>query len=545
MDKRGKALIVIAGILISVVLIVVPLVFSADSENIKIYDENSKTVTIKNGSNVEIASIQLNTPLMNYVPRGYQKVAEFTINSKEAYSNVFNDMKFYDLKNNNQIISRQFDYKVRSYETIIVDDYEYRCETKETLGNGTIIQDCQNVKVSSHSEQKEVWTQLEGTDFNEGEVLTIGIFTDVQKGDNVEWIATLYGVSINEWAGWTESLNSGLQVYWKFDEANGTIVDSIGNVNLTVWSGDPIYNATGRVGGAIQFDGSGNDTFIDNVADVSVFSFNSTEDLTYNFWMKAPVQPTASHYLFNLDLGTPTSVLHWANYDTHVPRTDLSMYGGGVGLVVQGVGNDNWNMITRIRNNSGQDFYVYVNGVYNISDLGNSAAAGTATVAVWGDYGGSDQQLTYKVDEFGFWKRSLSGSEILQLYNNGSGISYGVYSPNYTITFNLTDSNTGVQIDTSGPQSHFDISCSNNFATTDVDNPYNATNFGNGIVECTFSNLKDTNLFPYFDKTQNITADSNKTVNIPMSKSGGLTPEEHDWLEAIHNCVINGIGCYS
>lgn len=36
---------------------------------------------------------------------------------------------------------------------------------------------------------------------------------------------------------------------------------------------------------------------------------------------------------------------------------------------------------------------------------------------------------------------------------------------------------------------------------------------------------------------------SNKTVQVPMSSSEGLTAEEHDWLEAVYKCVINGTGC--
>ena len=47
----------------------------------------------------------------------------------------------------------------------------------------------------------------------------------------------------------------------------------------------------------------------------------------------------------------------------------------------------------------------------------------------------------------------------------------------------------------------------------------------------------------YFDETVNIIADSNKTVQIPMSPTEGLTQEEHDWLEAVYLCVINGTGC--
>jgi len=108
----------------------------------------------------------------------------------------------------------------------------------------------------------------------------------------------------------------------------------------------------------------------------------------------------------------------------------------------------------------------------------------------------------------------------------------------------LTDSYTGEQIDTSSPQDSFDISCDNGFTATNVENPYTAVNFGNGIVECTFSDLTtNAGKSRYFDKTQNITVTQNETIKISMSASNTLTPEEHDWLEAVYNCVIGGTGC--
>jgi hypothetical protein len=47
----------------------------------------------------------------------------------------------------------------------------------------------------------------------------------------------------------------------------------------------------------------------------------------------------------------------------------------------------------------------------------------------------------------------------------------------------------------------------------------------------------------YFTENQTIIADSNKTVEIQMSPSFGLSQEEHDWLEAVYLCLINGTGC--
>ncbi len=111
---------------------------------------------------------------------------------------------------------------------------------------------------------------------------------------------------------------------------------------------------------------------------------------------------------------------------------------------------------------------------------------------------------------------------------------------NWTITFNLTSSDTGKQLDTSGPQPSFDVSCTNEHSDTNVDNPHTDLNsFSHGTYNCTFSEITDINN-PYRDKTITFTADSSKTVEVVVSRVGGLTEEEHNWLQFLYNCFNSG-----
>jgi len=68
------------------------------------------------------------------------------------------------------------------------------------------------------------------------------------------------------------------------------------------------------------------------------------------------------------------------------------------------------------------------------------------------------------------------------------------------------------------------IGATNVFAPGDYICQYTATSSGVG----------------YFDKTNSFTADSNKTVVVPMSSSAGLTAEEHNWLEFLYTCFNSG-----
>ncbi|MBI2134492.1 hypothetical protein HYU09_00745 [Candidatus Woesearchaeota archaeon] len=110
---------------------------------------------------------------------------------------------------------------------------------------------------------------------------------------------------------------------------------------------------------------------------------------------------------------------------------------------------------------------------------------------------------------------------------------------NWTIKFNLTDSGTGKQIDTSAGNSHFDVSCSNGYTATNVENPHTATNaFSLGLHNCTFSDLISGDT--YRSNTIAFTANADKTIEVTMSITGGLTEEEHIWLESLYTCFTTG-----
>lgn len=105
-----------------------------------------------------------------------------------------------------------------------------------------------------------------------------------------------------------------------------------------------------------------------------------------------------------------------------------------------------------------------------------------------------------------------------------------VMPPVYNITFNVTDSLTGFQL----PGLVSSIECNNSFSVYYLPNPAGPYTFYEGSYECTFTKMGR------YNTTQIFVADSDKTVIIPMSEQKQLTTEEHTWLEALYQCVING-----
>ena len=183
---------------------------SFEWDNFKNYDEETKTITIRNGLTfgTKISEIELKTPLNYLVPRGYQKVAEFEVRNFKDYNNALKELELYNKKKGDEFTEdnkfiRNYDFKYLTYENISVNDYGIILT--KYLKNGTGVHT--RGIIGNHIEQKEKWNDLILDDFKENDILTIGIFIEVQKGDYVEWIPNFFGVRIDEWASWGEIIN--------------------------------------------------------------------------------------------------------------------------------------------------------------------------------------------------------------------------------------------------------------------------------------------------------------------------------------------------
>ncbi len=195
-------------VLMFLMIFLVGNVSAMEWDNAGRYNEETKTMTIKNGCDPfglvclgsDIADIQLLSELqVHFRYEGYKKVAEMKVTIYEDYNNAFKELELFNKKDRNKKFLRDYDFKVLETEEISVDDYGL--VLIETLGNGTEIYESQII--GNHIEQKETWVKLTPADFKKNDVVIIGIFTNVFYGDDVEWIPNLFGVRVDEWAGWS------------------------------------------------------------------------------------------------------------------------------------------------------------------------------------------------------------------------------------------------------------------------------------------------------------------------------------------------------
>jgi len=400
---------------------------------VKQYDLETQTVTIVNtlGLGRDIATAQLNTPLDYNVSVGYNKIAEFTVNLfDDSYLDAIGLTKLYNLNDNEKEFQRQLDYKYKVVKQVEVEDYDDVCSKPYV---------CEKVLTGTHFEDRIEWFDLDTSVLLKGEI-TIGIFTEVKKGDYVEWIPNLFGKKIGEWATWTASMNVDLISYWKLDETTGAVIDEQGANNGT--NNGATRGATGIILNAFDFV-TGESDYVD----VGQNTMDLTDgNMSINMWIK-PDDHTHQYQLFS---GNATN--GWTSL-----LTTGALIGFGKVGVAEVYSNDlvldgEWSMITIVYDGTANQVQFFINGTADSGGLDAFSSTFAADIDYWiGGHGVSEYYFNGVMDEIGLWNRSLSNSEITDLYNSGSGLPF--FSPptitlnspvdtynttNITITFNST-----------------------------------------------------------------------------------------------------------
>jgi len=423
-------------ILLVVVVIMILSVGTAsawDWDNLKTYDSKEQEVTITNafGLGETLMKAQLKTnPIVFVIPGKDRQVAEIeltTLNRDYGFENAFQDMKFYNNYNNREI-NRDFKYKLRNTvsQTPV---FETTCETKGFNINGSAIRVCTSEIVDYHYQYS--WKEIKSFDDIPLGTVTIGIFTDVQTTDYVEWIPNYYGRNVNEWAAWTSGYNNNLTAYWKFNNtlSNGGCcnftVDSLGTLNMTL---NTSVQQTGLFGNATlaNTEGSGS-------AGINLQNYGAgAEGFTINWWMNvtdnAAYGNGANYLCLNADdgrtAGIPNGGFNVQSINGATPKIYIEYDIGGDGVFAEyTITNETWQMIT-IRGN-GTTLDLWINGTKKETKAFAAINWANEVLRILGDSANAGNNMEgMLIDEMGFWNRSLSALELNGLYNNGTGMTY-------------------------------------------------------------------------------------------------------------------------
>jgi len=396
-----------------------PSVNALEFDNVKNYNEELKVVTITNNFGIGdvIGQAKLNTPLNVKVAPGYQKVAEFDIWAYDDYNDAIKQFTFTDMKKKEKI-NRDFDIKMRNYKEVIIQDY-YHDECVET--KSALDANCKIIKNGSHIEIKEVWTKVTPADLRKNEVITIGIFTEVKQDDFVDWIPTIYGVKIEEWATWEADINVGLLAYWQFNiSANDSHFSNDGTSHgATLTTGDG-----GKIGEAYAYDGINDDVSVPQTtnlsqglgdANASFTGWVYLEDNLDNPMIMEYRKNAGGYVTFTVSIASATGKLQYID-DGDGREVCTS---SGV------VPTQEWVFLSIRKDKSSQKIYLGVNNTETECAGDSGSSTGTGYPIFFGRSSWDSQYLEGKIDEVGIWSRLITTEELDFLYNNYTGLTYG------------------------------------------------------------------------------------------------------------------------
>lgn len=229
---------------------------------------------------------------------------------------------------------------------------------------------------------------------------------------------------------WTVGLDDGLFMYHNCSSSDAVVGDS--NFDLEVNVSDPIFaSGEGKIGDACDYDG--NDMF--QISENNQMYLNhSGENTTISFWLYK--NDTTDGLIWSKQYTSGWKI----SYDTgqHLDFGDIC--GSGIVLTDEDttINTEQWYHVAMTKNDTHCCYWLD-------SDMKNCTADGSVTTfdiitLTGGDSSGATQVM--KLDEIGFWNRTLSSDEISDLYNSGDGITYstGELYPNISILYPTNNS---------------------------------------------------------------------------------------------------------
>lgn len=220
------------------------------------------------------------------------------------------------------------------------------------------------------------------------------------------------------------TLKTNLVSFWEMQESSGTRYDAHGTNHLTANGTGGIGRGTGKVGYGADLELSDNDYF--SVADNS--SLDITGDMSISFWVY--LESFAGEPVVFDKMSMAGQRSFYIQLRTSYIRMSTSANGTATSTadVASSLTTATWYHIVVTYTASSGTMEAWVNGssLGTASGLNTSLYSGTAPLQIGRYQEGGTNHLDGILDQFGMWSKVLSGTEISDLYNSGTGMMYGI-----------------------------------------------------------------------------------------------------------------------
>jgi hypothetical protein len=212
---------------------------------------------------------------------------------------------------------------------------------------------------------------------------------------------------------------TGLQAFWKMDEASGTRYDAVGSNHLT--DNNTVTSAAGKVSDCAQFVVS-NQEWLSIVDDASLDV--GAEGAHWCCWVYADSLPVQRDVA-----GKRLTANEWCTSLMGTGAAQFTSWHGGVAKVAtSGTGvltTATWYFLDWWLDLPNSLIGISVNnGAASTTPTGGTAQDSGATRFDIGAIGSGVGSFDGRIDGFGFWNRLLTSDELTTLYNGGNGLAY-------------------------------------------------------------------------------------------------------------------------
>jgi hypothetical protein len=192
--------------------------------------------------------------------------------------------------------------------------------------------------------------------------------------------------------------------YWKLDEKSGTSAsDTSGNGNTGTLTNGPMW-VRGKVGGAVQFDGS------NDYIGVSNLLVSTNQDFTYEAWVKT-LDGNKEQTLINHSVSGGRSFQF--RYQSNYGRFMLEIDGGTAAYIYKTIPVNEFTHVGLTVN--GSTILFYINGVAYTTTSGSINLSTLTGIALGGRPGGlSADAFTGLLDDIKVYNYARTGKQIMQ-----------------------------------------------------------------------------------------------------------------------------------
>ncbi|MDE2041362.1 MAG: fibronectin type III domain-containing protein, partial [Patescibacteria group bacterium] len=259
--------------------------------------------------------------------------------------------------------------------------------------------------------------------------------------------ATLAHVSGRSLSAAVEGAGSGLVGWWPFDDGAGsTAGDASGNGNTGTLVGSPTWT-TGKIGGALQFNGTSQFVKVTENSGLPVYS--TTSPYSVSLWFKVPDYADQGFYTEGGGNGNGTGRFVIEGFNQGAPYIYIWGPWTELGHSTTKISTSTWHHVVWT-DNLGQTA-LYIDGVRDATNFNYTLAATSLAPCV---YVGAEPFDSFCATGFNFsdgliddvrtYNRALSQSDVTALYNEGTASA-----SSYTLM--VTNSNSANGTVTSNP----------------------------------------------------------------------------------------------